>query len=751
MNKLTITKYLESTMSTYTTDIHRRIQENVSIYRCPHDLSDGTTNQRIIFANENNIYNGTFVGDISAQDAILQHATINNSQINGSNIVDSQLSNVNIFGNVQISSHSGIIDINEIVDDVMQNKTDIQYVSSEISSNNYDISCIQLSIGSLCSTIDDKLSTLSTEFDNKLSTQFDDIEDIISSNVSSILDNINGHLQPKGHINLNESSYYKDNLMLSTIFGLFYHVVEVEGGSYISDVILENGWMYKINTSKPYSTSDDPSYVLEDNDYLIICNHDTNLSTISISSLTPNDIDIIESVYADSFRKSLPNHILCSNTFDNVQIFEEISAIRLSANNLSANYDLHNGSNISIITSVNQANGQISLSAKRLVSSDIGELKGFVDDTAYSLKKYADDSFLPLSGGILIGDLKIDNKNLSIANSNSLYIGENTLCAALSNEITLSTQTTYANLSTALSVGFDLTYNRDTNMLSVVVAGNNKSLDMSKFTEASMLSTVKLYIEASTGNRVLVLYFKTESGISPVSVDLNDIMPLYEGVDGIDISFVDNKYHVAANNTIARLSTINALDAEFYPHRGHMLTAIHQTDGLISAEFDQMLSSDISGLEEYVNHAVSSYVIPLSTSYDWNANPRYYNSIAIEIKERKDIAGNMFATPFVNNEPIAIEKGFNGEYPIVEWNSGDFASGISIDYLSAIRKDDYYILGNNFERPIQRNIDFNSLSILDTYPLSSVNEDSDISTLISAVMSMKEMLTSLRNSIEQIR
>lgn len=890
-----------TTMSTYTTNVHHRIQENISISRYPHDeLSDGITNQRVIFANENNVYNGKFIGTISAEDAILQHATINNSQLNGSNIIDSQLSNVKLLGNIQISSNEQLIDINELVNNVDTNTNNIKYLSSEISSNDYDISCIQLSVDdivngpsgiiaistNIVTNLENKISNdistaisgLSNTVDDRLSTQYNDLTDQLSSVsaelcsslsstdeiVNEIKNDVRGHLNHKGHIDLT-NGLYEDNLKLSTIFGLYYNAVQADPPAYLSNVSLNNGWMYKICTTKPYYTSDDPKFTLEDNDYLIICNHNTSLSCIDISSITPNDVDIIESVYEDSFRKGLSNHVLCSNTFDETQTFNNIVVNKslvtneyitsasiecLSAkatiisslsieDNLNANFknvfNTNNGylssqhdvdqidtvnnlyrivDEIQVEANINPNGIDYNISLQQLVNTEIKHniiyarqydlFNGPIDDanpndvlrlfyykdvvsvqnvldalqeilnrlkiSKYSLAdkihqiensidaldidlqtkinlvdlsaKHIISSYLPLSGGNLTG-------NLSIINSDSLYVGQNTLCTTLSNEITLSTSSAINKLSTDLSIDFSFGYNTNDNIISARVAGNTMWFSANKFTEASMLSTVKLDIEAGTGNRILWLYFKTESGINAVSVDLNEIMPLYQGGDGIDIHFLDSHYVVNADNTIARLSTITKLDAE-YKGAGKILTALYQTDGLISAEFATIMSNDVSCLEEYVNNAVSTYIIPLSTSYGWNSDPLYYNSTPIVIHETIDTnTGTMYATPYCNNIPLASEVPFTEEYQSVVWQI--FNTGIQLTGLTATRKDDYYILGNNFNRPIQPKLDFGVLSSLDFYPLSNVNEDSDMSVLISAVISMRDMLSSLKNAVEQIK
>lgn len=69
-------------MSTYT-DLHVRRKENLTILRMPGDPNDGITPQRVILANPENIYDGTFRGKVETSAADFNNVTLNNSTING--------------------------------------------------------------------------------------------------------------------------------------------------------------------------------------------------------------------------------------------------------------------------------------------------------------------------------------------------------------------------------------------------------------------------------------------------------------------------------------------------------------------------------------------------------------------------------------------------------------------------------------------------------------------------------------------
>lgn len=74
------------TMSTYT-DCHIRVRENLTLQRFPGNPCDGITQQRAIFANPENQYYGTFIGELTATGgALLSNAMIINAQIDGADI-----------------------------------------------------------------------------------------------------------------------------------------------------------------------------------------------------------------------------------------------------------------------------------------------------------------------------------------------------------------------------------------------------------------------------------------------------------------------------------------------------------------------------------------------------------------------------------------------------------------------------------------------------------------------------------------
>ena len=72
-------------MSTYT-DLHTRRRENLTILRQPGTAEDGITPQRVIFANPENIYEGTFKGKIEAVGVSFTSVDLTDVTINGGKI-----------------------------------------------------------------------------------------------------------------------------------------------------------------------------------------------------------------------------------------------------------------------------------------------------------------------------------------------------------------------------------------------------------------------------------------------------------------------------------------------------------------------------------------------------------------------------------------------------------------------------------------------------------------------------------------
>lgn len=104
-------------MSTYT-DLHIRRKENLTILRMPGDPNDGITPQRVILANPENIYEGTFKGKVETSAADFNNVTLNDALINGGTI-----SNATIYSDGQVIT---VADLTSNVSDISGTLTALQ-------------------------------------------------------------------------------------------------------------------------------------------------------------------------------------------------------------------------------------------------------------------------------------------------------------------------------------------------------------------------------------------------------------------------------------------------------------------------------------------------------------------------------------------------------------------------------------------------------------------------------------------------
>lgn len=432
-----------------------------------------------------------------------------------------------------------------------------------------------------------------------------------------------------------------------------------------------------------------------------------------------------------------------------------IESICQTIDAMSVDYSLADGSQVSIITHIGQLSGKTSIQAKSLLSSDISQLSGFVDGKVSELKHFTASSYLPLSGGALTGDLSIGRDSmLCVHGGDSIAIGNQTLCAAVSSEISLSTNAAVQKLTKSISSDFAFGYNTEANVISARVVGKTLSFSADKFTEARMISAVGIVYreEGEDKKPYLQILFKTQSGIEPVEICLPELMTLYRGIDGIDIQYDAGigKFVVSADESICRRDDISSLNVDNTIKTGMILSSLKQENGIMSYGTAPILSSYVEGLSDYIDYALSNYNAPLSTIYgSWHIYPTdptdpTIDELRLSTTTEAGIDKTWYA-PFSNGQQLADFQELLDPYYI------KFPENGTIHETVAMRKADYYILGNHINQPIQPKIQFGMLSTLDAYPLdSSLNFDSPLSTVISAVVAIRDTIKQLRDSIEHL-
>ena len=152
-------------MSTYT-DLHTRRRENLTILRKPGTPEDGITPQRVIFANPENIYEGTFKGKIEATGVSFTSVDLTDVTINGGKIKDATIySDGREMSIVELTSN--VSDISGKLDDAIKNITSAQISCSNLDKRINDLISGESGVENISAVVVD---TISDVVDNRLSS-----------------------------------------------------------------------------------------------------------------------------------------------------------------------------------------------------------------------------------------------------------------------------------------------------------------------------------------------------------------------------------------------------------------------------------------------------------------------------------------------------------------------------------------------------------------------------------------------------
>ena len=189
-------------MSTYT-DLHTRRRENLTILRQPGAPEDGITPQRVIFANPENIYEGTFKGKIEAVGVSFTSVDLTDATINGGKIKDATIysdgremsiadltSNVSeINGNLNAaiknitSAQISCEQLSERIDSIISGEQGIQKISTTV----IDVVSVatESSLSSLSSNISISVDTRLSQLKSNIFVELQSISTILSNALSS--------------------------------------------------------------------------------------------------------------------------------------------------------------------------------------------------------------------------------------------------------------------------------------------------------------------------------------------------------------------------------------------------------------------------------------------------------------------------------------------------------------------------------------------------------------------------------------
>ena len=173
-------------MSTYT-DLHTRRRENLTILRMPGDPNDGITPQRVILANPENIYEGTFKGKIDSSGATFNIASLNDCTINGGAI-----SNATIYSDgMEVSIADLTTDISEIAGQLDTALNDIDGLKTVSANLAYAIA----SAASSVETISSSLSSISAYAVSSANAYADGLFDGLSFTMSNLIEDVSARIE----------------------------------------------------------------------------------------------------------------------------------------------------------------------------------------------------------------------------------------------------------------------------------------------------------------------------------------------------------------------------------------------------------------------------------------------------------------------------------------------------------------------------------------------------------------------------
>lgn len=356
-------------MSTYT-KLHNRIRENLTVLRQPGNELDGITQQRVIFENPENIYEGTFKGKIDATDVSLSSVSLTDVTINGGKILDAEIWSGG--ESIQLTTlTSDLAEISGLIDDALSAVTSAMNQVSAVSSQfeNFDSRLTTLStsisdivgeivspaLSSISSAILSDLTSISTDVSylsiNVLTLSSND--KFLSNAIDDVTLSVKEAIPSSMHYFGTLLSGYDENKLIWFLHSNF--------GSGSDSHIFKNGDQFRISTDISLSDSTEAIVKFHKNDYLVF-NKDVVLTDVTI-----NDIDVIQSPSSDddmSFIEQLSTDLYnvvsidLSNTMLSVEeAFDLVHSTCLVSNDVKLDY--HNKtlwlSSKSYVTSVDCA------------------------------------------------------------------------------------------------------------------------------------------------------------------------------------------------------------------------------------------------------------------------------------------------------------------------------------------------------------------------------------------------------------
>ena len=321
-------------------------------------------------------------------------------------------------------SNVAILSVKNLQDQVIANDNDIEFLSGQHDWLSDEISNVTtLSIQNLQGQVianDNDIEFLSGVVELTISSDLYELSAgtketsaMLSDQVKALWNDVRGGVNYKGHL----KSYRDAEHQTVNLSDIYLHSFS----EYTADTKLNNGWLYCFTTEETtgkYTTKD--GIELEHRDYIVIHSH-SDLSSIPVSDIGRDTIDIIDTSDDDYVRLNLLAEVSTALSTDYVGKIEALS-ISLSTT-VSNDIDFLSGQHdwlsdeISTVVGLSVENLEGKIASDR---ADISYLSGQHDWLSSQLSTTMDLSVKNLQDQITDNDTDITNIQSYISGSNSL-------------------------------------------------------------------------------------------------------------------------------------------------------------------------------------------------------------------------------------------------------------------------------------------------------------------------------------------
>lgn len=790
-------------MSTYT-DLHTRIRENLTILRRPGSPEDGLTPQRVIFANPENIYEGTFRGNIDAVSASFTTCNLTDCIINGGKIIDAtiysdgqeipvaelttnvselqeELSSTNENVNIALSACNMIsIDLTSLstsvstlsssleqnsistlaalssckeldkrIDDLISGDSGIQKISAEVISvlSTAVDGCLSSISSSLCSTIDNKLTSLESSLESQIEKVSSDFNSFIESDFAEACISIGSEASRRhaneqylsGEISSNTEQIlqikdcikgglvYSGTLSVDEHTTTLWELIRTNDEDMPLSTVLKAGFFYVINASSKVSSYNVEGVELEHGDWMLI-NEDVQLSNVASAQ-----IDVLDAQDYDNFKLGDDNTTTGDNTFTGSNVFTGSTTFNgtQSFDNGTVVFGdactaaFRNGAvvNGSVVVS-GDAKFYANTNFYSLVDIEAAKVESLslqLSTASYATKNGNISSLDDLTSSI---DSKFDSTSLSIASISAELLNAARYFGTLQKGYTEYPRTLSGFLDENLSCGHD--YVLQKGYLYRIANDISINLDGSQYETLHTNDFVMLNKEVILKNIVwqdvdIIRSIDADYWMSMIDSISAEIDRLTPRVDDYEQSICVLRESIDTVETSAQTAIDNLDEISTYVHGFKsnyslesnnsisIVTALAQNAGKVELSARELLSSDVKHLDGFVQDVANNY-LPLSGG-------QLNGELCVQTI-------NVAFSSLVDNQTLC--------------SLAQYTSTLTTEVSSANARIE------SLSSTIQ-----NALSTIESDAVvSSLTDSSDVSTVIYAVVKIRDVLLSINNALK---